>query len=385
MDFWGYVIPGYMLKDHKTDIYDYYHSLPYFEKLGMRSPNRGVICYPPSFYTLMLPFAFLPREEAADTWLILKYISLFWSGVILAHLAGAGRMSPVKRLFVTFVVAAGIYATHLFMDDISVGQVNIHVFLLLCLALYLTSRDKDVFAGVCLGLVFSIKLISAPIILYYLLKGRWKIVIPAAVTAGGLFGLSTLAFGPGIIGEFIRAQSHSFVQVAFAGNLSIQYRLMLLVKQNPQLVKMIYLAIALPIIGAAFFRLISLKDRVNPFYLFSLLTVTTTVIAPVVWSHHHVWFFIFLVFWARDLYARPFKGAGSVLSGILFLAIYFILAFLDGLFSQYYYYYEVFQWGIPFGMQMLVWLAVMAYPPERLDPSWTPPVTTPAVKGEVPA
>ncbi len=368
MDFWGYVIPGYMWLDGNHDIYDHNQIVPYFEKVGFKSPVPGVICYPPSFYTLMIPFAVMPPEQATDTWLLLKYFSFLWIGVLLTYMAGGAEITGTQRMLLVLLILSAIYSTKPVMDDIAVGQVNIHVFFLLLMALFFISKDKDIPGGICLGLVFSIKLISIFLIIYYAYRRRWKIVIPAIGIITILWGLSIIAFGPGIIADFVDSLTGSFVQVNYFGNLSIQYRLMFLIDRNPQLVKSIYTAIALLIIAGAGFRLASLKDEANPHYVFSLLMVTATITSPVVWSHHHVWFFLFLTLWAKDLYIHPLNKPVEIFNGILFLIVYFIMAFLNGLFSQYYYYYEVFHWGIPFGMQMAVWLAVMFYPPGRLIP-----------------
>ena len=137
---------------------------------------RTHLAPPPGTLVLLAPIGALPWKAAKLAWPVLLVVAagtIIWS---LARLAGFTRNQPVTYAFVAFCLALAPFHT-----GIASGNESIIVVALCTLGLLAASGGRDVVAGVLLGAAFSLKPhIAAFLLLYYLVRQRWRLLIAAA-------------------------------------------------------------------------------------------------------------------------------------------------------------------------------------------------------------
>ena len=92
------------------------------------------------------------------------------------------------------------------------GQINLHLLFLFCLSIYLLKNNRDTAAGIVLGFIFILKLLSAPILLYYLIRRQWKVVTGAAIAAMVPITLVSVLYGPKVFIDYFHYTSGFFTQ-----------------------------------------------------------------------------------------------------------------------------------------------------------------------------
>ena len=146
--------------------------------------TRTHIAPPPGTLVLLAPIAVLPWRAAKFVWPILLVAAagtIIWS---LARLVGFTRSQPRAYGFVAFCLALAPFHT-----GIAGGNETILVVAFCTLGVLAASEDRDIMAGVMFGAACSLKPhIGAFLLLYYLLRWRWR-VLTAAVACGVLLVL----------------------------------------------------------------------------------------------------------------------------------------------------------------------------------------------------
>lgn len=134
--------------------------------------------HPPPAIFLGLPFAVFPYSWAAAIWGVL---TLVCAGItvqlILKELTG-----KCPSVFSTIVMTLLWLGWQPFLYELIYGQLMILLGLFLILAWRFFRRGNDLLGGFFLGLVFALKLLAWPLILYFILRRRWKIVAVVMLT-----------------------------------------------------------------------------------------------------------------------------------------------------------------------------------------------------------
>ncbi|MGP8161876.1 MAG: glycosyltransferase family 87 protein [Candidatus Dormibacteria bacterium] len=147
--------------------------------------------YPPFAALVVRPLALLSDRAAMDCWLFLGLACAVTGSVVVAR-TSLPRSWPAVALGVLAALAFGP-ATYNYWH----GQINPLIFLLLAVAYWAYVRDRQVTAGVLLGLAAGIKI--APLIfLVLLIRRRWWRATAAMVAAGAVsVGLAAVTLGTG--------------------------------------------------------------------------------------------------------------------------------------------------------------------------------------------
>ncbi|MHB1155516.1 MAG: glycosyltransferase family 87 protein [Phycisphaerales bacterium] len=133
--------------------------------------------YPPSALVLFSPFSLPPWREAQWLWLGVN-LSAMGAILICATAISGLRWGSTGQLLLT----AGLLAFSPFHTAITMGQPGIIVVALVMAGLLLAWRERDVAAGLLLGLAMAAKpQLAGLFVAYYLMRGRWRL---AAVAAG---------------------------------------------------------------------------------------------------------------------------------------------------------------------------------------------------------
>jgi len=134
---------------------------------------------PPGAYAALSPIGALPAGPAAGAWLIISAVSVF---VILATTLSLARI-PIQSL-TAWLFIAGALAMAPVQTVVAVGQLSLPVIALLFAAMWLARDNRDLLAGIALGVAGAIKpQLVAPFFLYYLFVGKWRVFWPAIAAA----------------------------------------------------------------------------------------------------------------------------------------------------------------------------------------------------------
>jgi hypothetical protein len=160
----------------------------------------GANWHPPFKILLYMPFAALPYQVAGVLWLLLSAACVVAAGVLFGTELRWSRAA-------SFVLGVGILAIPVVQLDLSAGQSNGPMLLLLVLTWRAIRRGNDVGGGLALGALAALKLYPAFLALPLLGMRRYRAVFVAAgcvllLTLGGV-----LAIGLDHLRSFLEAGS----------------------------------------------------------------------------------------------------------------------------------------------------------------------------------
>lgn len=131
---------------------------------------------------VMAPIAVFPFRIAKILWLIVLLIS-FAASVWGLLLVGGFRRDELRTL--AFVAAC--FALAPFQTGIASGNMSILVIALCAIAIWAAGQSRDITAGLLFGVACSLKpQLGAFLVLYYLVRGRWRLFGTAVATTTGL-------------------------------------------------------------------------------------------------------------------------------------------------------------------------------------------------------
>jgi len=181
------VYPTLRLLDGSGDFLAFHRTARDFLHTGHITTEHGVRNYLPFFVLFMSPFGLLPAWLACALFNLLSIALLVMCLVMIDQwLLPVRRGGGLVRIAVPVLLALPFITAALIL-----GQVIIVVLFLLTLGWLLFEQRSEAAAGVCFGLAALIKAFPVIVLLYVLLKRRWR-VLGAAVAASVIFG----ALGP---------------------------------------------------------------------------------------------------------------------------------------------------------------------------------------------
>ena len=153
-----------------------------------------VSAYPPIMAVIGLPFSYLPYFWSVISWMVFELGCLIAAVVLIVrHFGGRSAATPVLLTVCAFISWQVVYI------ELYQGQVMIPILLLLTLCWLALKAQKDIKAGILLGVVISIKLYAWPIAIFLLIKGRWRapmaafvVFVAATALMVGLVGSATV-------------------------------------------------------------------------------------------------------------------------------------------------------------------------------------------------
>jgi hypothetical protein len=160
-----------------SDFRDFWETGRHFRQTGQISSELGVHNYLPFFTLFMTPWSLLPLRVAAVLFTLLS-LGLFALTVALVETLLNGGLGPRPRratlatigLMLAYVHSCGV-----------LGQVGLLLLFLVVTTWFLVERGKEWTAGFALGLAALVKLLPAALIVFFLLKRRWRVAGTAVV------------------------------------------------------------------------------------------------------------------------------------------------------------------------------------------------------------
>jgi hypothetical protein len=153
---------------------------------------------PPALLPFFSAMAWFSPDVAVKIWTLLSAALFIGCGALLVH---ANREHIQHRQIVWFLLARAEFNTLWLGQDYS---------LMIALAVVtwvLLDRNRQVAAGIALGILIAAKPNYALWALLLIFCGRWRASAVAAVVAGALCALPLALYGPGVYGEWMRAVS----------------------------------------------------------------------------------------------------------------------------------------------------------------------------------
>ena len=263
-----------------NELYDYSQPDSLMGQLGFT--------YPPLAAVLMSPMSLLPWQVVQSLTVIA--VAVACAGFCYLLLKDSVRMRGPQGLLIVGVAASVAFLYEPIRENISYGQVNLFLGLMIAFdVLYLARRHPKLF-GVGIGLAAAIKLTPAIFIVYLVLTKRWRPAITAAITAAVLsFGVAVVAWNE--VWNFFTSILWDTSRVGHPDsvfNQSINGFLARLVSPDlPSRGLWALLSLALLVYGLWRARRVYLAGD-------DLAGVTITgmvglMVSPVSWTHHAVW------------------------------------------------------------------------------------------------
>lgn len=133
--------------------------------------------YPPPSILLSLPFGLLDVKSATIAWFLVEVVCIVFVAYMTLKLLRT-KASAVNILLTSLI----LFAWHPFWEDLLYGQLSILVLTLLVFAFYLRQKGENFWAGIVLGLPIAIKLFGWLLLIFFILKKNWKLVIGSGIT-----------------------------------------------------------------------------------------------------------------------------------------------------------------------------------------------------------
>lgn len=179
--------------DGTSDFRDFWRNAVHFRQTGEISSALGVHNYLPFFTVFMLPWGLLPLPLAAGIFSLLSVGLFAATAVLVEALLDDGRRRYTRP---ALWVAVALLLPYVHSCAV-LGNVGLLVLFLVVATWFLVERGREWPAGAALGLAVLIKLLPGVLVLFFLLKGRWR-VVGGAVAVIVLLGVGVplAAIGP---------------------------------------------------------------------------------------------------------------------------------------------------------------------------------------------
>lgn len=234
--------------------------------------------YQPLLAVLLEPATLMPCLQAAALWSYLNI--LLWLALAGALSFQAWRRYSAGR---ALVVAAAILAFTPILSGIHLGQIHLILLLSMVLGTALVEREYEYVGGAMLGIGIMLKYLPMIMVIYYLLRGRWRVALGAGVLTAALTAVEYVVVGPRILIESIGAGQND---VSYYATRS----------QNGHWMSALPVGLALPyVVGVVFLGTVlwvlrrgerrALNERLGAFWAVN----TLLLMFPLAWWFYMTW------------------------------------------------------------------------------------------------
>ncbi|HEX8995562.1 MAG TPA: glycosyltransferase family 87 protein [Ktedonobacterales bacterium] len=279
LDFDVYYAAAQALRfDHSANIYDIATLLHAGHVHGLCSyaaPALPPYLYPPLLAIALEPLTLLPCASAAIVWLYFN--ATLWAAATLLLADVLAMRWPGRRLEATALMSiVSLCFWHAYYGA-QLGQVHLIVLAGIVLAMWLVERGRPGLAGGALAVVMIIKLFPALLVVYYLLRGRFRVLGGVAIVGAVLVVIMLVWSSPL---TFERSLSAAFVGVSKLARPGMNEALFVTSPIGRLLAAMV---------GVVFLAVNVARRRGDALLGVGWTLCTMLLISPLVWSFYLVW------------------------------------------------------------------------------------------------
>ena len=254
---------------------------------------------PPSavFFSL---FSLLPYEAAKFIWYLSELIFLYLILVLSYKILPLQLKKKGTIIVYSLLILAKFYAR-----EIELGQVNIHIILVLTLMLFAVLNHKDILAGLWWGFTLFFKPYALVFLPYFLIKKRFKIVVTGIIVIVLGFMSPMIFYGfkgnMVVLKEWIISLSRSTSPLlTIYSNASIHAFVLNIVPTQKKNIALVFIICAFLLIGLTFLGMMYLGKRTNlrkPEILeSSFLFILIPLFSPLGWYYNYLYSILAIVF-----------------------------------------------------------------------------------------
>ncbi len=266
---------------------------------------QGVI-YPPISLALLTPFATLPVALAEDVWTVLSLMALFVSILLLLKIT---KTCSTRNFFLLTGFAMLSFPVKF---NLGMGQINLFLLLLVCLSFYWYRKQLPELAGSALAFAAALKLTPLVLLLFFLKKRQWRIVVSCLVGFLFLNGIGLLLLGTTTTLDYWQK---IFPAIPTVGN-AVYYNQALtgwlaraqVIDSLAQVIN--YLVFGGLIVTSCFFTRTKRHSASMELSELGLLMITVLVGTGLAWQHHYV--ALLVPFFSLVLIATKLKRSKTV-------------------------------------------------------------------------
>jgi hypothetical protein len=153
---------------------------------GVERQLGGYLPHTPLTMLPVIPLADLSQQHAKQAWLALGLILLAAAIWILARLSGLALVEAAALAALCWGALAGNFL---------LGQYYIFLLFTLTLAAWYLLRGKPIAGGALIGIVFALKLYTAPFAVYFAVRRQWKALAGMGGAIAAMAALAIAIFG----------------------------------------------------------------------------------------------------------------------------------------------------------------------------------------------
>jgi hypothetical protein len=247
--------------------------------------------HPPTSVLLAAPFAWMDYPDAFMAWNLASLVLLAATLWVVVSQLGV-RVTPMRLLAAWALLLLCNPVRHQILQ----GQLNLVLLALIVGAWALERSDRPLLAGALLGLAAAVKLFPGFLLVYYAMRGRWRVVLGGGATAVVATALTVLVVGV----EAYRVYFHDvvphvaryrdwWVNASLLGLWSKLFEAnsghVLPLVRSPCLYGAALVG-SLILVGAVLLRATrSARSRPEHDLTFSLAVISMLLIGPIIWDH----------------------------------------------------------------------------------------------------
>jgi alpha-1,2-mannosyltransferase len=308
--------------------------------------------HPPSEVWLPVLVSFLPWPQAADIWRGALHVG-FLAAIVWVFLDLRRQGASKERLLLAVALAVWLIPVQTSVDF---GQLDVPILLLLLLARDLYRRPNGaVWAGAAIGVAACLKPSPVLLLIYFLVRGDWRVIAGAVGAALAHVVLSGALLGPQVwfdwvfkvlpqlLGGSTNYANHTFNALSY--HLFAEPRLLTSLAPPPALpaARALTTVLNVAVMGAAIFVTWKYARRWNagagsgrPLLAFELgyglFILVTLVTSSLSWEHYYTWAYLpiaALLAPAAGVYRNwrdwPWLAAGLLAYGLIIMTPRFYL------------------------------------------------------------
>lgn len=178
-----------------SDFHVSYQEAAHWKKTGeLKLMGATNMPYPIFFYWWISPLTAVPYASLSAGLYLAQFFLFAWALLLLVRTAAPDSIARPMELLVAFMLAVNFQP---FLEILSQHKVEGLEFFLICAALFLYKKGKDLPSGTMIFVAAALKYLPGFLAIYFLLKREWRVLAGVLLAAGVCVTAFILLHGAG--------------------------------------------------------------------------------------------------------------------------------------------------------------------------------------------